>query len=210
MGKTGPINVTPKISTDTAGASHGRLTAAFFITAHRPVPMANRGANEKNSCGGMNRPENGRANDVPDFVATKPPDYQPPEGAEGDDALAGDKPFILHADGLGWIWVPAGLKDGPLPAHYEPLESPVRNPMYPKRQSNPVADTRTRVAETNMPLLPTMRFPFVLTTYRLTEHHTAGGMSRTLSHLAELQPEIVLRDFAPNWRSNFRLSRANG
>ena len=34
------------------------------------------------------------------------------------------------------------------------------------------------------------RFPYVLTTYRLTEHHTAGGMSRYLSHLAELQPEF--------------------
>src|SRR5207245_11149963 len=34
------------------------------------------------------------------------------------------------------------------------------------------------------------KFPFVLTTYRLTEHHTAGGMSRFLSHLAELQPEM--------------------
>jgi formate dehydrogenase major subunit len=128
-------------------------------------------------------------NDVPDFVATKPPDYQPPEGAEGDDALAGDKPFILHPDGLGWIWVPAGLKDGPLPAHYEPLESPVRNPMYPKRQSNPVADTRMRIGN-EYATSPDSRFPFVLTTYRLTEHHTAGGMSRTLSHLAELQPEL--------------------
>jgi formate dehydrogenase major subunit len=128
-------------------------------------------------------------NDVPDFVATKPPDYQPPEGAEGDDALAGDKPFILHPDGFGWIWVPAGLKDGPLPAHYEPLESPVRNPMYPKRQSNPVADTRTRIGN-EYATSPDSRFPFVLTTYRLTEHHTAGGMSRTLSHLAELQPEL--------------------
>ena len=85
-------------------------------------------------------------NDVPDFVATKPPDYQPPEGADGDDALAGDKPFILHADGLGWIWVPVGLNDGPLPTHYEPLESPVRNPMYPKRQSNPVADRKSRAS----------------------------------------------------------------
>jgi formate dehydrogenase major subunit len=37
---------------------------------------------------------------------------------------------------------------------------------------------------------PDARFPHVLTTYRLTEHHTAGGMSRTLSHLAELQPEL--------------------
>ncbi len=33
-------------------------------------------------------------------------------------------------------------------------------------------------------------FPFVLSTYRLTEHHTAGGMSRTVSYLAELQPEF--------------------
>ncbi len=33
-------------------------------------------------------------------------------------------------------------------------------------------------------------FPYVLTTYRLTEHHTAGGMSRWLPYLAELQPEM--------------------
>src|SRR5262249_29958808 len=38
------------------------------------------------------------------------------------------------------------------------------------------------------PLEP--RFPHVLTPSRLTEHHTAGGMSRTLSHLAELQPAL--------------------
>ena len=30
--------------------------------------------------------------------------------AEGDDALAGDKPFIMHPDGVGWIWVPSGLQ----------------------------------------------------------------------------------------------------
>ncbi len=128
-------------------------------------------------------------NDVPDFTATKAPDYKPPAHAVGDAALAGDKPFILHADGFGWIWVPVGLNDGPLPSHYEPLESPVRNPIYPKRQSNPVADMRTR-AGNQYATSPDGRFPFVLTTYRLTEHHTAGGMSRTLSHLAELQPEI--------------------
>src|SRR5262249_40161138 len=33
-------------------------------------------------------------------------------------------------------------------------------------------------------------FPFVLTTYRLTEHFTAGGMSRWTPYLAELQPEL--------------------
>jgi formate dehydrogenase major subunit len=127
--------------------------------------------------------------DVPDFTATKAPDYHPSEGAEGDAALAGDKPFILHADGFGWIWVPVGLNDGPLPAHYEPLESPIRNPVYPERQSNPVAHSKTRPAN-RYASSPDPRFPFVLTTYRLTEHHTAGGMSRTLSHLAELQPEM--------------------
>jgi formate dehydrogenase major subunit len=127
--------------------------------------------------------------DVPDFVATKPPDHQPPEGAEGDDALPGDRPFILHADGLGWIWVPVGLNDGPLPAHYEGFESPVRNPIYPDRQSNPVADRKQRPGN-EYANSPDSRFPYVLTTYRLTEHHTAGGMSRTLSHLSELQPEL--------------------
>jgi formate dehydrogenase major subunit len=128
-------------------------------------------------------------NDVPDFVATKPPDYQPPQGATGDAALAGDKPFILHADGLGWIWVPVGLNDGPLPVHYEPFESPVLNPIYPKWQTNPVAKTKSR-ARNEYAASPDSRFPYVLTTYRLTEHHTAGGMSRTLTHLAELQPEM--------------------
>jgi formate dehydrogenase major subunit len=127
--------------------------------------------------------------DVPDFVATKPPNYQPTRDDEGDNALAGDKPFILHADGLGWIWVPAGLNDGPLPAHYEPLESPIRNPMYPSRQTNPVASRLARPGN-EYASSPDGQFPHVLTTYRLTEHHTAGGMSRTLSHLAELQPEL--------------------
>jgi formate dehydrogenase major subunit len=126
---------------------------------------------------------------VPDFVATKPPNHIPGENAEGDDALAGDKPFILHSDGLGWIWVPTGLTDGPLPAHYEPLESPVRNPIYPKQQVNPVALSKKRSGN-EYASSPDERFPYVLTTYRLTEHHTAGGMSRTLSHLAELQPEM--------------------
>ena len=127
--------------------------------------------------------------DVPDFVATKPPDHRPEPTAEGDDALAGDKPFILHAEGLGWIWVPTGLNDGPLPAHYEPLESPIRNPIHPSRQTNPAADARSRPGN-EYASSPDDRFPHVLTTYRLTEHHTAGGMSRTLSHLAELQPEL--------------------
>jgi formate dehydrogenase major subunit len=126
--------------------------------------------------------------DVAGFVQGKPPDYEPEVGAEGLDAIPGDAPFILHEDGLGWIYVPKGLKDGPLPTHYEPLESPVSNELY-ARNTNPPEHWFPR-SENRFAPPGDSRFPFVLTTYRLTEHHTAGGMSRFLSHLAELQPEM--------------------
>ena len=126
--------------------------------------------------------------DVADFTRGKAPDYVPDETHGGDEALPGDAPFIMHPDGMGWLWVPSGLKDGPLPAHYEPLESNVRNPLY-DQQINPAAAKFER-PDNPYAGSPDARFPYVLTTYRLTEHHTAGGMSRTLSHLAELQPEL--------------------
>jgi formate dehydrogenase major subunit len=127
--------------------------------------------------------------DTPDFTAKKAPDYQPPDGARGDEALPGDAPFIMHPDGVGWIWVSSGLKDGPLPTHYEPLESPLGNELYPRQSTNPAADRKVR-PDNAYADSPDPRFPYVLTTYRLTEHHTGGGMTRTLSHLAELQPAL--------------------
>jgi len=126
--------------------------------------------------------------DVPDFTKKKRPDYRGEESKGGDEALPGDAPFIMHPDGAGWIWVPSGLKDGPLPAFYEPLESNVTNPLY-SQQTNPAANKMER-PDNPYASSPDDRFPYVLTTYRLTEHHTAGGMTRTLSHLAELQPEL--------------------
>jgi formate dehydrogenase major subunit len=107
---------------------------------------------------------------------------------QGTDALGGARPFTLHPDGVGWLYVPSGLKDGPLPTHYEPLESLVENPLY-SQQTNPAVNRKKR--PDNPYAAPhDARFPYVLTTYRLTEHHTAGGMSRHLSHLSELQPEL--------------------
>ena len=108
---------------------------------------------------------------------------------KGVKALGGARPFTLHPDGVGWIWVASGLKDGPLPTHYEPLESLIKNPLY-DQQNNPAANKKARRDNpyANSPGDP--RYPYVLSTYRLTEHHTAGGMSRNLSHLAELQPEL--------------------
>src|SRR5205807_5791972 len=68
--------------------------------------------------------------DVPDFEVHKPPDYEPDQDARGADAIAGDDPFIMQADGVGWLFAPAGIVDGPLPAHYEPHVSLVDNPLY--------------------------------------------------------------------------------
>jgi formate dehydrogenase major subunit len=127
--------------------------------------------------------------DVADFTRTKAPDFKGDPDGRGDEALPGDAPFIMHPDGMGWIWVASGLKDGPLPAHYEPLESNVRNPVYESQDKNPAALRMEREGNRYADS-PDPRFPHVLTTYRLTEHHTAGGMSRTLRHLAELQPEL--------------------
>ena len=128
--------------------------------------------------------------DVPDFIATRPPDYRPHKGATGVDALSGADPFIMQADGRAWLFAPAGLVDGPLPAHYEPQESPIRNLLY-RQQHNPVREIIAHPQNLYQPSGSQPGsdvFPYVTTTCRLTEHHTAGGMSRFLPYLAELQP----------------------
>jgi formate dehydrogenase major subunit len=127
--------------------------------------------------------------DTPDFDADKPPDYRPKNGAKGPEAIAGHHPFIMQADGRGWLFVPQGLEDGPLPAHYEPEESPVANPLYGQR-ANPRRDHIDIELDPTAPM--SADYPYVATTYRLTEHHTAGGMSRTIKHLAELQPAMFV------------------
>jgi formate dehydrogenase major subunit len=126
--------------------------------------------------------------DEPDFVQ-KPPWYRPGPDAEGKDTISGVDPFIMQADGKGWLYVPSGLQDGPFPTHYEPQESLLRNPLY-GQQCNPTRMEwrRKRDNPYHQPY-DDPRFPYLLTTYRLTEHHTAGGMSRWLSWLSELQPE---------------------
>ncbi|RAY13941.1 formate dehydrogenase [Actinomadura craniellae] len=126
--------------------------------------------------------------DVPDFERAKPPGHRPEPGATAEHALAGDDPFIMQTDGKGWLYVPKGLVDGPLPAHYEPQESPVVNPLY-GQQSNPARRVFRRRRNRYHPVGGEV-YPYAVTTYRLTEHHTAGGMSRTLAYLSELQPEL--------------------
>jgi formate dehydrogenase major subunit len=130
--------------------------------------------------------------DTPDFEAEKPPSYRPEKGAIGPDGIAGDDPFIMQADGRGWLFAPSGVGDGPLPTHYEPQDSPVRNLLY-GRQRNPARQVYEHENNRYHPdpdAAGADVFPYVATTYRLTEHFTAGGMTRWLPYLAELQPEF--------------------
>ncbi len=130
--------------------------------------------------------------DVPDFVADKRPDYRPDwsKRPHGMDALGGADPFIMEADGRAQIFAPSGLKDGPLPMHYEPMESPVRNALYnhqysPEAKKYPRAGNELHEAEDP-------RFPYVFSTWRLTELHCGGIMGRVTPHTAELQPEAFV------------------
>jgi formate dehydrogenase major subunit len=124
-----------------------------------------------------------------DFPLDKRPDYQPDWAQEprGMAAIEGNSPFIMMGDGKASLFSPSGTKDGPLPTHYEPVESPVRNPLS-AQQASPVVkkweQENNRYHEIGDP-----QYPYVLTTYRLTEHHAGGIPTRLVPSTAELQPE---------------------
>jgi formate dehydrogenase major subunit len=95
-------------------------------------------------------------NDVPDFK----PDSHP------KDHLG---PFIMNPEGVGRLFAPIGvLADGPFPEHYEPIESPIRNPLHPNQSNNPlVRKFKTPYDKFGSP----EEYSIVCTTYRLTEHY---------------------------------------
>jgi len=126
--------------------------------------------------------------DVPDFPLKKAPDTPAKDEGTGMDLHSGSDPFTLKADGRGWLFAASGLKDGPLPTHYEPLESLLANDLYP-RQDSPVAK---RFGRMDNPISPPgdPQYPYIVTTYRVTEQYTSGSMSRWNSWLSELMPEM--------------------
>ena len=128
--------------------------------------------------------------DIPDFPLTKRPDAPAKPDGIGLDALSGRSAFILKPDGVGWLFNPAGLLDGPLPTHYEPVESPVRNALY-RQQASPVLKYWKHEGNP-LAAVGDPRFPYVITTYRLTEHYLAGAMSRWNPWLTELMPELFI------------------
>ncbi len=123
-----------------------------------------------------------------DFAPTKAPGSTGKDNGIGFDWLGGNDPFIMRPDGKAWLFAPFGLVDGPMPAHYEPYESPVHNLVY-KQQSNPVVKV-WKVEGNPYHLVADPKYPIVVTTYRLTEHYLSGTMSRWLPWLSELMPEL--------------------
>lgn len=113
---------------------------------------------------------------VPDFAAG----VRPEESA--------NNPFIMLPEGQARLFTMA-LNDSPLPIHYEPAESPVPNLLYPKATYNPISQRwyENHTCETGDP-----RFPYVISTYRVTEHYQSGIMTRNMPWLNEAMPELFI------------------
>jgi formate dehydrogenase major subunit len=95
-------------------------------------------------------------NDVPDLKADSHP----------KDHMG---PFVMNPEGVGRLFVPIGMVvDGPFPEHYEPIESPVANPLHPLQSTNPVVKRFNTDADKYG---SAQDFNVVCTTYRLTEHY---------------------------------------
>jgi formate dehydrogenase major subunit len=131
-------------------------------------------------------------NDVPDFSPVMAPDA--PRAKDGPlTGISGIDAFIMNPHGKGQLF--AAILDGPFPEHYEPFESPTKN-LLSKVDNNPVAKVYD-IGDLNRLGKPD-QYPYVLTTYRLTEHH-AAGMSRHVpwlselfyGHFAEINPEMA-------------------
>jgi len=107
---------------------------------------------------------------------------------------SGRPPFIMKTHGVGSVFGP-GLADGPFPEHYEPLECPVEKNFMSPQMNNPTIKRWDKEGTgTNVDARATCdpRFPFVCSTYRVSEHWQTGVMTRWCPWLAEMQPEMFV------------------
>ncbi len=120
--------------------------------------------------------------DVPDFG------WKNADNSFIPPATSAANPFIMQTEGRGRLFAISGLKDGPFPEHYEPMESPVSNALS-KVQNNPaVTIWKSEIGKLARQASPDL--PIIATTMRLTEHYQSGVMTRGSPWLAEAQPEM--------------------
>jgi len=117
--------------------------------------------------------------DVPDFKADAAPD-------------SGMDPFIMTPEGLGRLFCVDKMVDGPFPEHYEPMESPIgTNPLHPNQISSPAV----RLFKGEKERLGTSKeFPYVGTTYRLTEHFQFWTKQVRLNAIAQPEQFIEINE----------------
>jgi len=115
------------------------------------------------------------------WIGDVPDNAVPPMGTEGA------YPFIMKPDGVASLFGP-GLKDGPLPEHYEPLECPIEKNLMSNQRINPVIKVFEGGPDKFLTCDP--RYPFVCTTYRVTEHWQTGVLTRWLPWLIEAEPQL--------------------
>jgi formate dehydrogenase major subunit len=106
---------------------------------------------------------------------------------DGGGNAGAKHPFIMQKHGVGQIYGP-GLNDGPLPEYYEPLECPVTEHPFSTQLNSPTALMFAEDAHKRTTCDP--RFPFVCTSYRVTEHWQTGVLTRWLPWLTEAQPQM--------------------
>ncbi|HEY3144591.1 MAG TPA: formate dehydrogenase-N subunit alpha, partial [Acidimicrobiales bacterium] len=114
------------------------------------------------------------------------PDYPPKVGPKDPKAPL---PFIMTGEGTGRLFS-NGVADGPFPEHYEPIESPVDNPLHPEVSATPVAFLYDQQAGRANRFGTRDEFPYVATSYRLTEHE--HYITQQVEHLVQLQPEAFV------------------
>jgi formate dehydrogenase major subunit len=116
--------------------------------------------------------------DVPDYPPTADP-----------NAANAPLPFIMTGEGVGRLFSNS-VADGPFPEHYEPIEAPVPNPLHPEVSATPVAFLYDELAGRPNRFGSVDEFPYVATSYRLTEHE--HYVTQNIEHLVQTQPEAFV------------------
>jgi len=121
--------------------------------------------------------------------------WPPMKNPDGTDNPAAKLAFIMKPAGVSHIFGP-GRADGPFPEHYEPLECPIQeNPMSKSHRINPTAKLFFTEGGGNVEDVfysCDTRYPFVATTYRVSEHWQTGVMTRHEPWLLEMMPQIFV------------------
>ncbi len=115
--------------------------------------------------------------------------WYPMQNPDGTMRADSKYPFIMRKHGHGQIFGP-GRADGPFPEHYEPLECPIEKNLLSSQRMNPTAPVYGTKADEWASCDP--RYPYVATTYRVTEHWQTGVMTRWQPWLLEMQPQVFV------------------